>query len=275
MKILVTGANGYLGRGIVTELLNCGANVIATDISGDGIDSRARRVECNLFDTEGFTELWGKVDILVHLAWRDGFKHDSFNHIADLPSHCRFIESACKAGVKKIVVMGSMHEVGFWEGSINSSTPCNPLSYYGISKNALRQACFLMTKEYGIQLVWLRGFYIVGNLPYGNSIFSKIIQASERGDKSFPFTMGRNQFDFLDYPVFCKQVSAAVLRSDMSEIINCCSGYPQKLADRVEQFIKDNDLNIELQYGIFPDRPYDSKAIWGDNMRIAEIMNEE
>ena len=33
MKILVTGANGYLGRGIVKAILDKGAEVIATDFS--------------------------------------------------------------------------------------------------------------------------------------------------------------------------------------------------------------------------------------------------
>ena len=41
-------------------------------------------------------------------------------------------------GVKKVTIMGSMHEIGFWEGAIKEDTPCNPLSLYGVSKNALK-----------------------------------------------------------------------------------------------------------------------------------------
>lgn len=40
-----------------------------------------------------------------------------------------------------------------------------------------------------------------------------------------------------------------------------------KLKERMEQFIADNQFEIELEYGKFPDRPYDSKAIWGNNER--------
>lgn len=46
-------------------------------------------------------------------------------------------------------------------------------------------------------------------------------------------------------------------------IINCCSGVPEKLGGRVERFIKDSGYKIKLQYGVFLERPYDSKAIWG------------
>ena len=31
--------------------------------------------------------------------------------------------------------MGSMHEIGYWEGAIDENTPCNPMSMYGIAKD--------------------------------------------------------------------------------------------------------------------------------------------
>lgn len=52
-----------------------------------------------------------------------------------------------------------------------------------------------------------------------------------------------------------------VIQSQEQGIINICSGRPKKLADRVERFIKENNYDIKLQYGVFSDRPYDSKAI--------------
>ena len=70
--------------------------------------------------------------------------------------------------------MGSMHEIGFFEGSINENTPAHPQSLYGISKNALRHAFELLSKEFSFDYQWLRGYYIVGNSKYGSSIFSKI-----------------------------------------------------------------------------------------------------
>ena len=85
--------------------------------------------------------------------------------------------------------------------------------------------------------------------------------------------MGLNQFDFVDYEVFCEQVARSVAQSSVLGVINICSGRPEKLADRVERFIKDNNYKIRLKYGAFPDRPYDSKAVWGDSEKIDKIMN--
>lgn len=130
----------------------------------------------------------------------------------------------------------------------------------------------LLCQECDVVFQWIRGYYIVGNSAYGSSIFSKLMQASERGDKTFPFTQGLNQFDFTDYDEFCSMVAAVVEQDKVNGIINCCSGRPQQLKDRVERFIKDNNLEIDLEYGVFPDRPYDSKAVWGDDRKIREIM---
>ena len=43
-------------------------------------------------------------------------------------------------------------------------------------------------------------------------------------------------------------------------------------AHQDERFIKENGYGIKLKYGAFPDRPYDSKAVWGDNNKIRKIM---
>ena len=273
MKVLVTGANGYLGQGIVKALLDMGAEVVAADFKTDNVDSRAKRMPGDLFSYEDPYEHYEEPDVLLHLAWRDGFVHYSDAHIEDLPKHFKLLKQFSASGVKKIAVMGSMHEIGFYEGCIDENTPCNPVTPYGISKNALRELTKLLCEKEGKTFQWLRGYYIVGTSIYGSSIFSKIVHAVNEGKKEFPFTMGQNKFDFLDYDDFCKQVAATVMQDEVNGIINICSGRPEKLADRVERFIKENGFDIKLKYGAFPDRPYDSKEVWGDGTKIQKILD--
>lgn len=275
MKILVTGANGYLGQGIVRSILNNGHCVVATDFNTQFVDERAERIDCNLFEVDNPYSFFGEPDVLLHLAWRDGFVHYSSAHIEDLPKHYAFIKKMVDGGIQQVAVMGTMHEIGFFEGSINESTPCHPTTPYGIGKNALRDLTQMICKQKNIVFQWLRGYYIVGNSKFGSSIFSKITAAVDEGKTEFPFTLGQNQYDFIDYPDFCAQVAAVVGQKNEQGIINICSGKPEKLADRVERFIKENDYRIKLQYGTFPDRPYDSKAIWGDDTKIRKIMENQ
>lgn len=272
MKILVTGANGYLGQGIVKRILDSRNEVIATDFNVNHIDDRAIKVKGNLFDLDNPYEYFHKPDVLLHLAWRDGFVHYSNAHIEDLFKHYTFLEKMAESGVSQIAVMGSMHEIGFFEGSIDENTPCNPVTPYGIAKNALRELTSMICKKYKVKFQWLRGYYIVGNSRYGSSIFSKITDAALEGKKKFPFTMGQNQYDFVDYEEFCFKVAATVLQNIVLGVIEISSGKPEKLSDRVERFIKENKYDITLEYGAFPDRPYDSKAVWGNSKKIDSIL---
>ena len=177
-KILVTGAGGYIGRHVVTHLLDNGAEVYAADIRLDDVDERAKKIETNIFSgNEDIFEQMRKPDVCLHMAWRDGFVHNSEKHIQDLNLHYEFIKNMIKGGLKQIAVMGSMHEVGYYEGAIDENTPTNPLSLYGIAKNALREITFLLGKNEDVIVQWIRGYYIYGDDLKNNSIFTKIVEA--------------------------------------------------------------------------------------------------
>lgn len=272
-RILVTGAGGYIGRHVVTALLDMGANVIATDINISGIDSRAEIFQADIFNQSKtiFEEL-GRPDACLHLAWKDGFVHNSDAHMECLSAHYRFIKDITDSGLKHLAVMGTMHEIGYYEGAIDVNTPCNPISLYGIAKDALRRSVFLMLKDKDIVVQWLRAYYIYGDDKKNNSIFKKLIIAAEEGKKSFPFTSGKNKYDFIHIDELAKQISACIMQTEINGIINCCTGKPISLAEMVESFIKEHKLDIKLDYGAFPDRPYDSPGVWGDNTKISRIL---
>ena len=172
MKVLVTGANGYLGQGIVKALLDGGVEVIATDFASEHIDHRAKTIECDLFAQSDPYEFFGSPDVLLHLAWRDGFIHSSSAHLEDFVKHCAFIEKFTESDIKTIAVMGSMHEIGWHEGCIDEKTPCNPQNFYGVAKNALREVTEILCKKNDKRFMWLRAYYIVGNSECGSSILS-------------------------------------------------------------------------------------------------------
>ena len=102
MKIVVTGANGYLGTGIVKQLCDDGHEVIAVcHNDSEEIDKRAKTVKCDIFSVEDPFCEFGSPDVLLHLAWRNGFVHNDTSHVMDLPKHYDFLEKMAASGVKK------------------------------------------------------------------------------------------------------------------------------------------------------------------------------
>lgn len=276
MKVLVTGANGYIGSHVVGKLLEQGHEVYAADVNFSNTDKRAIPVCAELFSgSEKIYEEMMEPDVCIHLAWRNGFIHNADSHILELPDHYLFLKHMIEGGLKHLVVMGSMHEIGYWEGAIDEHTPANPLSLYGIAKNSLRQMTTELAAKHEVCLQWLRGYYILGDDSKNNSIFAKILKAAEEGKKTFPFTSGKNLYDFIKVDELAEQIAAVSCQTEVTGVVNCCTGRPISLAERVESFIKENNLNIRLEYGAFPDREYDSPGIWGNPEKIQAVLRNQ
>lgn len=183
MKVLITGANGYIGRHVAKELLDRGHEVIGADLSYDGLDERAERSDVPIFSGDSdIYEKFGRPDLCIHLAWRNGFDHNNFSHVQDLPGHYLFLRNMMQGGLPHLSVMSTMHEVGYFEGAISEDTPTNPLTPYGIAKNALRELVQAEAKKDGCVLQWLRAYYIVGDDARNNPHFHEAVR-SGRGRK--------------------------------------------------------------------------------------------
>lgn len=277
MKAVITGANGYIGSHLVKELLDNDHEVIAVDLKHDRVDQRAIIYNDDIYElSKNLFKDWGNPDVIIHLACKDVPIHNSLWHIESIPKNFKFLKKLIDSGIKQVITVGSMHDIGYFEGAIGENTTPNPQTFYGVSKDTLRRLLQIYTKDKDVAYQHLRFYYTYGDDEQSSgSIFSKILQMEKEGKESFPFTDGKNQFDYIEIHELAKQIRAVVEQNEVTGIINCCSGKPVAIKDKVEEFLKENNLKIKPDFGQFPSRPYDSPCIYGDNSKIRKILNAQ
>ena len=278
-KILITGANGYIGSHLVKALCDQSEEfyVIAVDIKNEYIDKRAHFIRCNFLDQCEDENLYAnleKPEICIHLAWRDGFVHNSLSHLDDFPRHFHFLKNLLDHGLKHLVVAGSFREYGKINGKADASQYVVPENYYCLSKIMLKRALDIYLDESSaVCFQWIRPFTVYGDDERNQSILTKIIQWEKEGKRTFPFTMGNEYYDYININDLVQQIIAVVSQTEIQGIIDCCSGKPTRLGDKIEEFLKENHFKIRPEYGAYPDRSYDSPVIYGDDSKINAIMN--
>lgn len=270
MRYLVTGGTGYVGVHVVAALLKKGHEVvIASRHTCDNLPSETSFVAIDVLNSdEHIFERTGKPDVLIHLAWEDGFSHASTNHLDNLHKHIQFLKHMFAGGLKHVVGIGTMHEIGYHVGPVCEFTPTFPQHAYGIAKNHLRLVQTLLCREFGAIDQWIRCFYILGDDHLNNSIFSKMLRAEGEGRESFPLNTGELLYDFIHVVELGDMIADVSGQCEVTGVINCCSGNPISLKTMVHNFISQNGLKLKPLWGEFPIRPYDSRAIWGDIQKL-------
>lgn len=275
MKFLLTGGNGYVGSHVANSLIKRGHDVV---VACRSLDRKLPGVEYLQMDVlSGDSDIYlrsGKPDALIHLAWDDGFNHNSTIHLEKLPLHINFLRNMLEKGLKQITGIGTMHEVGYYVGIVDENTPTFPYHAYGIAKNHLREVQKLLCHEYNALNQWTRCFYIYGEDSRNKSIFAKLLEAENAGKAEFSLNSGELLYDFISVNELGDMIAAVASQSEITGIINCCSGRPISLKTMVLRFIEENNLKIKPVWGQFPLRPYDSQAIWGDTTKLSDILKK-
>lgn len=278
LKVAVTGASGFIGRHVLSQL--AGHPVAITAVTRDA----SRLAECSVplnvvemdishADAGCFEEL-GRPDILLHLAWDGLPNYRSLHHFESEVSHqYRFLKAMIRGGLAALLVTGTCFEYGMQSGPLSEDMATRPDNPYGYAKNALRQQLGFLKTVQSFSLAWTRLFYMYGEGQPPNSLYPQLRDAVSRGERVFRMSGGEQLRDYLRVDEVARMIVALAVRRLDAGIVNICAGTPVSVRRLVEEWIRENNWDIQLGLGHYPYPDYESMAFWGDRSRLDSILN--
>jgi nucleoside-diphosphate-sugar epimerase len=284
MKVLVTGATGFIGNYVVKELLKRDHQVIASskNISKASHSGWFPKVNYIPFDLAAFDEtinyyqVLGKADKLIHLAWEGLPNYKSpFHEEVNLPRHLAFLSNIVRNGMKDVTVTGTCFEYGMLEGCLKEDLPTLPDNPYGKAKNELRIGLEFLQNKISFSLKWIRLFYMYGKGQHPKSLLSQLDSALENNERTFDMSGGEQVRDYLPVEVMAENIVSIALQNKVHGVINSCSGQPVKIKDLVNEYVKKKNKQITLNFGQYPYPDYEPMSFWGDISKLRKALKNE
>lgn len=281
MKVLVTGATGFVGRHLVAALLARGCEIRAlarnaetaqgmpwiNDVEFIAADIHA--VDLNVVAlTEG-------IDALAHLAWPGLPNYRALFHFEhNLMADYRFIKSAVEAGVQQVLVTGTCFEYGMQSGPLSEATEPRPSNPYGLAKHTLHLFLQSLQQERPFTLQWARLFYLHGEGQNPNSLLAALDRAIDSGEASFNMSAGEQLRDFLAIETAASHLAAILHQRDFDGVVNCASGQPVSVRALVEQRLRERGATLALNLGHYPYPTHEPLAFWAVTERLQQLLGE-
>lgn len=235
MKVLLTGASGFIGSYILKELVNSN---IETVVVGRVRPEKftGKFIKSDLLVDQNLNEIvkQANADHLIHLAWYAEHRlfWESELNLRWIEASVRLAEAFCSGGGKKIIAMGSCAEYDWTFGYCKEDeTPTDPKSLYGISKDVTRRLLHEICKRFGVSLLWIRPFFIFGIGENSQKIIPSLINFFQgRGQR---FDLNYNSYrDFIHVSDVASSV-LLLLKNDVNGIYNISSGKPIQIGELV------------------------------------------
>lgn len=274
-KVILTGANGFIGRQAILPLIERNFEVHAVSNVEPPAELLFEKVvwhKVNLLEKEETAKLCKNINAshLLHFAWY--VEHGKFWNAPEneiwLEASLELIENFKKNGGERSVVSGTCAEYEWGKGAIlsESETPLKPQNFYGKCKLKL----FETLSEKDLNFAWGRIFFLFGEYEHPNRLIASVINSLLK-DEAANCSHGRQIRDFM-YVKDVADAFAALLDSTVNGAANIASGNARTLKEIVLQTAEMLGKAENVRFGKIPTAENDPASIVAETRILNEMI---
>ncbi|MCA2702363.1 MAG: NAD(P)-dependent oxidoreductase [Microcystis sp. M179S2] len=273
MKVLITGASGFVGSHVARLLVAEGCEVYAL-VRESSNRWRIRDILPSMYlrqsDLVAFENVNTylqeiKPELCIHLAWYavPGKYLNSQENLDSIQASINLLSQLAELGCKRFVGIGTCFEYDLSLGYLSESSLTKPITLYAATKVALSTILQQFAQITEMEIAWIRLFYQYGPMEDERRLIPSVISSLLR-DEVVKTTKGEQIRDFLHIEDVASAIWA-VAKSNVSGVVNVGSGQPVtvgQIALELGNLLGKPDL---IHLGALPYRPNDPMFICANN----------
>ena len=272
MKILLTGATGFIGQYVTKSLTS--KNIDFVTVGRNTINNNNEHISADLLLISDFYSIVEKAQAthLIHLAWfaEHGKYWTSPLNDKWTEASLNLIEAFCNSGGQGVIAAGTCAEYDWSNGyCAEGSTPIRPETIYGQAKDKTRKLVLSICDQNNVSCVWGRVFFPYGRGENPNRLIPSIISVF-RGERA-PFGVNSNQYRDLLYAYDVAEAFIFLLLSEQTGIFNISSGKPLQIAEVVYKIASLLNVSPNIILDLTTERRGEPSLLVGENLKLKSL----